>query len=192
MALKLLRELRFEAGGLWPAFPDKISEFKDWLQRADELLARLDEFRKDRDDLREKALPYGEEARRLDMETHLDWEDLMIIKKNRDRLAEKIGAAEGSDPGSGSEQSREASGSLARWKEELSKPAVDAIQEDIGVVDEGLNESSRASHFLEALLAQGFGNRFIDDGVGYIEQAFPLFDHIHNDVRIGRAIVHGN
>jgi formylglycine-generating enzyme required for sulfatase activity len=118
-SLKLLRELEEDAGALWPAFPENIPAFEEWLARAKAMLARLDEFKRDLDALRAQALPYGNEARKRDEETHPDWEDLLLLRKNRDRLAAKIAAFEDARPGDGSGNGRDTLEDLARWKREL-------------------------------------------------------------------------
>lgn len=56
--VKRLSDLESEEQELWPAFPEKIGSIKDWIRRAEDLIARLDVHEKTLTRLRLSALPY--------------------------------------------------------------------------------------------------------------------------------------
>ena len=66
----LVEDLIAEAEGLWPALPEKIPAMESWLRRAREIAERLPLHRATLASLRERALPYDDETRRRDRETH--------------------------------------------------------------------------------------------------------------------------
>jgi len=108
--VKILSNLIEEAGRLWPAVPSRIVDFEDWVERAEDVLGRLDEHRSTLAALRKKAFPAdgaaGERNRNgpvfEDTET-LWWHDALsdlvsglvalgdkedgLLKKVKDRLA---------------------------------------------------------------------------------------------------------
>lgn len=82
--LALLEELRHEADEeLWPARPERQDAFLSWLDRADRVMARRVEHERALAELRERARPYGEEARRRDREEHPLRERLAELRQPR-------------------------------------------------------------------------------------------------------------
>jgi len=67
--LKRLSHLEADADALWPAYPENIPGFEEWLTRADEVLGRLDKHQQTLSSLRETALPYNEEGILTDSNT---------------------------------------------------------------------------------------------------------------------------
>ncbi len=59
---KRLRDLRTSAEGLWPAVPQRVADYEDWLQRAGELAARIELHEGALAELRERAEPTEEES----------------------------------------------------------------------------------------------------------------------------------
>jgi formylglycine-generating enzyme required for sulfatase activity/serine/threonine protein kinase len=68
--VKRLSDYVAEADELWPACPENIDRTEKWLDKAWQLARRIDVHRQTLDTLREKALPYDDETRKKDRETH--------------------------------------------------------------------------------------------------------------------------
>ncbi|MHC4942113.1 MAG: SUMF1/EgtB/PvdO family nonheme iron enzyme [Planctomycetota bacterium] len=75
--LKQFDNLDERARELWPAMPGNIAGFESWLEDAGQLIERFPIHQQTLADLREKALPYREEDRKRDRETHPDFGELV-------------------------------------------------------------------------------------------------------------------
>ena len=60
-ALQTLDDLTAEADQLWPAIPDNLPRYEDWLKRADALVSELPDHERKLAELRAKARPWTEE-----------------------------------------------------------------------------------------------------------------------------------
>jgi formylglycine-generating enzyme required for sulfatase activity len=60
--LQRLKNLEEDANGLWPAHPDRTQELESWIERGDEVRARLDNHRAMLSAIREKAQSSEEEG----------------------------------------------------------------------------------------------------------------------------------
>jgi len=88
--IKRLSDLEADAEALWPAYPENIPGFNEWLIRADEVLGRLEDHRQTLASLRETALHYGDAGLQKDRETHPQWEALQELQASRPKLEEQI------------------------------------------------------------------------------------------------------
>ena len=88
-ALQELEDLVVEADGLWPAQPENIPRFEDWLARARGRLAELPQHRSTLEKLRASALPRTEEERRADRESHPEYP---ALASTRDESAQRRAA----------------------------------------------------------------------------------------------------
>jgi len=92
--MKRYSELEADADALWPAYPENISLFKEWLKRSDEVLGRLEEHKQTLASLRESVLPYGDAEARKDRETHPQWETLQKLRDAKTKLEEQMASLE--------------------------------------------------------------------------------------------------
>ncbi len=79
-ALQDLEDLLADADRLWPACPDLIGRYGEWLDRARELVSGLPVHRAKRAELRAKALPYGAEERLAQHRKHPDHPELARLE----------------------------------------------------------------------------------------------------------------
>jgi len=77
--LQDLEDLVRAADGRWPARPESIERFQEWIQRARRLVDKLPEHRTTLAQLRAHALPRTEEERRAERESHSDWKPLQAL-----------------------------------------------------------------------------------------------------------------
>ncbi|MFQ5748372.1 MAG: bifunctional serine/threonine-protein kinase/formylglycine-generating enzyme family protein [Planctomycetota bacterium] len=65
-----LRELKERAAPLWPATPERIKEYQEWLDDADTLRENRVKLQATLEELQSRALPWSPEEQRHDRETH--------------------------------------------------------------------------------------------------------------------------
>ena len=69
-ALQRVEDLLLEADGLWPAHPEQIPAYEEWIERARAVVADLTAHVTKRAELRSRARPRTDEERRRERETH--------------------------------------------------------------------------------------------------------------------------
>ena len=69
-ALQDLEDLLAEADALWPPYPKNIKPYREWVLKANELVAQLPSYRTKRQALRALALPRSEEQRQVERTSH--------------------------------------------------------------------------------------------------------------------------
>ena len=90
-----LEDLMAEQAVLWPLHPEQLVAYRDWIERADELLADLPVHLAKREELRALALPETEEDRLARGKGHPEFERLELLSAElgwmRDALAVRRG-----------------------------------------------------------------------------------------------------
>jgi len=92
--VKHLSNLEEKAEELWPAYPKNIDGLRSWVDLAEGLVDRLEGHRAALDTLRQRALPYTEEARIRDREDHPKWKELSDARNTKEKLSGRIAALE--------------------------------------------------------------------------------------------------
>jgi formylglycine-generating enzyme required for sulfatase activity len=118
-ARKDIEKLLYDARSIWPAHPDNVEAYESWINRADDQFDRVAEYQNELETLRGQALPYPEEIKRRDRETHPEWKALLILRDQREELARKIVTIEAGGSAVGENVQRESPISLEKLKEEL-------------------------------------------------------------------------
>jgi len=95
--LQRLTDLEREADRLWPAAPDKVGPLEAWLARARELVGRLSSHRARLEEFRSRALPWDDEQRAADRETHPKSRELADLRRRILEADERLLALE-ADP----------------------------------------------------------------------------------------------
>ncbi len=83
-ALQEYDDLLASVGALWPAHPDRIGAFEDWIERAQTLVNDLPTHIAKREELRAEAIPQSEEERRADRESHPNFARLAPLQAEID------------------------------------------------------------------------------------------------------------
>ena len=99
-AFQRLEDLRAEADRLWPATPEKVPDYEEWLRRADELVGGLEPsedgtdpgYRRQLEILRERALPFSAAEREVALREHPRAAELAALEKKLAalRLAQSV------------------------------------------------------------------------------------------------------
>jgi formylglycine-generating enzyme required for sulfatase activity len=122
--VKRLNNLETESESLWPSYPEKVEAFKDWIGRAEELIARLDIHLQTLEKIREQALLYGDEDLIKDRESHPRWTELLELQRQREQLdaiAEGMDKHGSSEEGVLPEVSEEGEAQRAKLDEEIDR-----------------------------------------------------------------------
>ncbi len=89
-----LKDLETDGERLWPAHPKNIAGIEDSIGRARELAGRLDAHRERLAALEGQALPYDDEQRRLDRETHPEAPRLADLRGRKKKAEEALAKLE--------------------------------------------------------------------------------------------------
>ena len=120
---KRVADLVAEADQLWPLVPEKAADMKAWIVRTKYVLARRGDHQERLAAIREKALPYTEEAKAKDHEA-----DRKAIEAGRKRL-EDIEAAKA-----------KVEGDEAEAKKKALDEQAEAVRKEVARLEAGLGE----------------------------------------------------
>ena len=94
-ALQDLEDLGSAAEGLWPAYPENIGAYEEWIRNARRHVAELPVHRSIRENLRAKALPQSEDERRVETQQHPDYQRWVKLGREVKRVSEAAAKATG-------------------------------------------------------------------------------------------------
>ena len=99
-ALQRLEDLTADADRLWPAVPENLPRYEQWLEKARELVDELPDHEKKLADLRKKSLPWTEEEQAKHRAEHPKRAQLESTIRHRDHLEKLRAALEAGPPSS--------------------------------------------------------------------------------------------
>jgi formylglycine-generating enzyme required for sulfatase activity len=91
-ALQKLEDLEAEADRLWPAIPENLLKYEDWLKRARELVGELPEHERKLTELRAKSVPWTAEEQARHRAEHPKLAELESAKRHK-TFIERLRAA---------------------------------------------------------------------------------------------------
>ncbi len=160
-ALQDLEDLLADADALWPAHPENVAAYREWIARGEELVAELPRHRAKRAELRALALPRSAQERQRERESHPEHARIAGLRgaldasrralfQRRDGIAAELPAVQAAPDASATalaaataEQREEFAGYLAKLEQAIAA----------ATSDEGLEEAARELGELESQLA---------------------------------------